>query len=92
MCFLFSQMLPQHFVSIVLCLIASYANAVEVSNAEGLLAVFKNPTGKKVDEEIFIKADIDFSQPTPLVLPLGTQSSGNCVAYGGVLHGNGHSF
>ena len=42
-----------------------------------------------MDVDIDVKADLDFSQAN-LILPLGAHSSGTCVSYNGVLHGNGH--
>ena len=88
--FFISQMLPIHLLSIGLCLLAACTTAIEVSDTEELLHVFKDAAGT-VDEEIFLLADLDFSQSNPLTLPLGAQADGSCVAYSGILHVNGHS-
>ena len=66
------------------------SDAVNVRGASELINLFKAASGSTLDVPITILADLDFSQ-SGLTLPLGAFSNGTCVAYSGVLHGNGHT-
>ena len=66
------------------------SNAVSVRSAAELIDLFKTASGKTLNVPIDILADIDFSQ-SGLILPLGANSKGTCVAFSGVLHGKGHA-
>lgn len=69
----------------------SYSSeTVNVATAADLIGLFSSAKGSTVDVNIDIQEDLDFSR-AGLILPLGANSSGACVSYSGVLHGNGHT-
>jgi hypothetical protein len=61
-----------------------------VATADDLISLFKHATGNTLQTDIEVTADLDFSSSN-LTLPLGAFSNGTCVAFSGVIHGNGHS-
>ena len=65
-------------------------DTVEVSDAQKLIDLFSDATTTTFHANIVVTADIDFSSSN-LALPLGAFSNGTCVAFSGVIHGNGHS-
>ena len=65
-------------------------SSVQVGTADDLINIFEAASGTALKEDIDLLADLDFSGKD-LTLPFGATSSGRCVAYSGVFHGNGHS-
>lgn len=65
-------------------------SSVQVETADDLINIFEAASGTALKEDIDLLADLDFSGKD-LTLPFGASSSGGCVAYSGVFHGNGHS-
>ena len=76
---------------LLLCTFIVTGGSVRVNSADELIDIFAKETGKYVDDEIQVLADLDFSSSTAkLTDPLGTISNNECISYRGVLHGNGH--
>ena len=65
-------------------------SSVQVGTADDLINIFEAASGTTLKEDIDLLGDLDFSGKD-LTLPFGATSSGGCVAYSGVFHGNGHS-
>ena len=65
-------------------------SSVQVETADDLINIFEAASGTTLKEDIDLLGDLDFSGKD-LTLPFGATSSGRCVAYSGVFHGNGHS-
>ena len=76
--------------AIVGCVLTVSAEAKAISTAQEFIDLFAGYSGETLETDIELLADLDFSGSS-LTLPLGAFSNGTCVAYSGVLQGNGHS-
>ena len=83
----------------MLCLLSSFVVVLSlvstvscdtVATADDLISLFKHATGNTLQTDIEVTADLDFSSST-LTLPLGAFSNSTCVAFSGVIQGNGHT-
>ena len=70
-----------HFIS---------CHTATVKNAEDIIHLFNSMAGSLLKTDIELLANLDFSASN-LTLPLGAFSNGRCVAFSGILQGNGHS-
>lgn len=78
------------FCVVFALLLIGTVSSVQVGTADDLINIFEAASGTTLKEDIDLLADLDFSGKD-LTLPFGATSSGRCVAYSGVFHGNGHS-
>lgn len=78
------------FCAVFGLLLIGTVSSVQVETADDLINIFEAASGTALKEDIDLLADLDFSGKD-LTLPFGATSSGGCVAYSGVFHGNGHS-
>ena len=88
----FGIQMPHHLhpLLFITFLCASLCHCASVGTADDLISLFNKATGNTLETDIEVTADLDFSASNH-TLPLGAFSNGTCVAFSGVIHGNGHT-